>query len=394
MEKIFENIEVAYQYKSLKELKHTYWFYNYFFKSWIIQLAKKFFILSLILRIPIKWLVKPTIYKLFCAGETLQEAITKANKLSEFNVKVILDYAAEEAQTVEEAEKNYKQIVEVINVSASNSFIAFNVFKPTALCNKKILEKKSKCEELSDEEKDAFDKFRFFVDDLCNRSYRAHVPILIDAEYVSVQDAVDAIAWEMMKKYNKQRAIVFNTLQMYRKDRLQYLKNLSKAAEREEIILGIKLVRGAYLEQERLWAKQKGIPSPVFDTKIETDENYNKALKYCLENISKIAVFSGTHNEESNYLMLQWMKEFTIEHNNKHVYSSQLYGMSDHISFNLAKLGYNVAKYMPFGSVTLTIPYLLRRADENKSIRNQKSRELELIKKAIYYKKNKKHEIR
>lgn len=390
MEKFFDNIDVAFQYKTLKDLKRTRFIYTYFFRDWLIRISKVLFKIAAAIHFPVRWIVKPTVYKFFCAGETLNEALTTAQKLSAYKVNSILDYAAEETKSLSEAEKNYQKIIEVINIAKEHDFIAFTVFKPTALCSSSVLEKKSKGIELNEQESKEFEQFKFFVDDLCRRSFEIQKPILIDAEYVSTQEIVDTVVWEMMKKYNTKQAIVYNTLQMYRKDRLQYLKNLTKMAEREGVHLGIKLVRGAYLEQERMWAKEKNMPSPVFDTKQETDNSYNQALRFCLENISRISVFSGTHNEESNYLMMQWMKDFNIQINDKRVFASQLYGMSDHITFNLAQLGYNVAKYMPFGEVMLTIPYLLRRAEENKSIRNQTSRELELINKAINKRKNQK----
>ncbi len=387
MERTFENIEHAFAHKNLKELKQSRFLFKVLFKPWVISLAKPLFKIAMTIHFPVRWIVKPTIYKFFCAGETLSDALASAKKLSNYKVNSILDYAAEETKSLSEAEKNYRKMLEVIKIAKEYDFIAFSVFKPTALCSSLVLEKKSKGISLNEQETREFEQFKTFVDDLCRHSYEIQKPILIDAEYVSTQDIVDAVVWEMMKKYNTKQAIVYNTLQMYRKDRLQYLKNLSKMAEREGIYLGIKLVRGAYLEQERKWAQQKNMNSPVFETKHETDQSYNQALRFCLENISRISVFSGTHNEESNYLMIQWIKELNIQANDKRVYASQLYGMSDHITFNLAQLGYNVAKYMPFGEVRLTIPYLLRRAEENMSIRNQTGRELELIHKAIEIRK-------
>ncbi len=383
MNNLFENTEVAYALKTTKGLKKARFIFKYLFKDWLIAISKKIFRTFIILNLPIKWLVKPTVFNHFCAGETIEEAFNIAEKLYLYKVTSVLDYAAEESKSIEESEKTFNKILEIIDKANTKPFISFAVFKPTALCKTEILEKKSKTLNLTDEEKQMFEKFVYFVDKLCERAYQKNIPILIDAEYISIQDIIDKVSLEMMMKYNKNKAIVFNTLQMYRKDRLQYLKNLYKISEREQIYLGIKLVRGAYLEQERLLAKQMGIVSPVFDKKEETDNSYNEALKFCLEKIEKISLFSATHNEESNYIMIKLMEKLKIEKNDERIFSSQLYGMSDHITFNLAYAGYNASKYIPFGEVKITIPYLIRRAEENKSVKNQISRELYLINKAI-----------
>ena len=383
MNQLFDNIENSFKHRSLKDLKKLRFIFKYLFSQRMVFWAKFFFKLAIRIHFPVKWIVKPTVFNYFCAGETLDEAAVTAEKLYRFKVQSILDYAAEESANIQSAQHVLQQLIKVINFSSNKEFIAFTVFKPSALCKVEVLKKKSKGESLSDEEKKEYEFFLYCIDSLCSKAYENKIPILIDAEYVSIQDVVDKVVFEMMLKYNKEKAIVYNTLQMYRKDRLQYLKNIYQIAARENIYLGIKLVRGAYLEQERIWAKQARQVSPVFDSKEETDNSYNAALRFCLENINRIAVFSGTHNEESNLKMIEWMQELGIAKNDIRIFSSQLYGMSDHITFNLAYEGYNVAKYIPFGEVKITIPYLLRRAEENKSIGNQISRELMLINKAI-----------
>jgi proline dehydrogenase len=387
---LFDNIDIAFRYKSYKDLKKTRFIFKYFFKNWLIAIAriKLNILLKLKLNFLVKIFVKPTVYKIFCGGENLEEAIKTAQHLNNYNVKSILDYAAEEAKSLKNAEQTFQEILKLIDTVKNYEFIPFTVFKPSGLCPSSILEKKSAGIKLSEDEKIYYEKFLFYVNELCKKSYENNIPILIDAEYVSTQEIVDSVILEMMLKYNKNKAIVYNTLQMYRKDRLQYLKNMHQKAIRDNFYLGIKIVRGAYLEQERKIAKRNNTISPVFDTKEETDNSYNEALAYCLKHIDRIALFSGTHNEQSNYLMINLMKEYNIPKNDKRVFSSQLYGMSDHISFNLANEGYNVAKYIPFGKVKITIPYLLRRADENKSIGSQVSRELKLIEQAIKDRKN------
>jgi len=252
MTQIFENIEIAFAHKTTGELKKSKFIFKYLFKGWIINISKKLFNIALKLNIPVKWIVKPTVFNFFCAGETIEEALKTAEKLYSYNVTTVLDYAAEESKSYIESEKVFTQLLNIIDKASEKPFISFAVFKPTALCNSKILEKKSKALNLTDEEKLMYDKFVYYVDILCKKAYEYNIPILIDAEYVSIQEVIDKIALEMMIKYNKNKAIVFNTLQMYRKDRLQYLKNLYKISEREQIFLGIKLVRGAYLEQERI----------------------------------------------------------------------------------------------------------------------------------------------
>lgn len=383
MKLTFENTEHAFAHKNLKELKQSRFLFKVIFKSWVISLAKPLIKISLYLHIPIKWAVKPTVYKYFCGGENLSETLKVVEKLKTFKVKTVLDFAAEETTSQQQAEKTFKQVMEIIQLSSTNKSIAFAVFKPSALCKVSILNKVSKDMVLTSFEQKEYDTFVSYVDYLCQAAYNNDIPILIDAEYASMQNAIDRVLWEMMEKYNQKKAIVFNTLQMYRKDRLAFLKDLYNKASENKLFIGVKFVRGAYLEQERIWAKEGSYPSPVYDTKQETDNNFNEALIFCIEHIDTFSIFCGSHNEESCLLLTRLMEQKQLEKSDQRIYFSQLYGMSDHISFNLAHAGYNVAKYVPFGPVKITIPYLLRRADENKSIGGQVNRELKLIEKAI-----------
>jgi len=383
----FENIEHAFAHKSIKELKQSRFLFRVIFKSWVIAVAKPLIKLSLWLHFPIKWAVKPTVYKYFCGGEDLEEALRLVNKLNDFKVKSVLDFAAEETTSQEQSDKTFKQVMDIIHLAHTNKAIAFAVFKPSALCKVSILEKVSHQQVLNSFEQKEYDSFVTMVDYLCQAAYENNVPILIDAEYTSMQAAVDDVLWQMMLKYNKEKAIVFNTLQMYRKDRLDFLKQWYQKACEYNIFMGVKFVRGAYLEQERNWAKEKNIPSPIHETKQDTDNDFDNALRFCMEHIDRISIFCGSHNEQSCMLLANLMSEKKLNNNDQRVYFSQLYGMSDHISFNLAHAGYNVAKYVPFGPVKITIPYLLRRADENKSIGGQVNRELKLIEQAIQHRK-------
>lgn len=383
MNSTFENMEHPFAHKSIKELKQSRFLFKVVFKPWVIAIAKPMIKLALMLHIPIKWAVKPTVYKYFCGGENLNEALKVVDKLNNFNVKTVLDFAAEETNSPLQAEKTFKQIMEIIQLSAKNKSIAFAVFKPSALCSVSTLTKVSEKKVLSPIEQKEFDTFLTYVDYLCQEAYNYNLPILIDAEYVSMQNAIDDVLWDMMLKYNKDKAMVFNTLQMYRKDRLAYLKQLYEKAMEQNILVGIKFVRGAYLEQERKWAKEKNQDSPVHDTKEATDNDFDAAIAFCMEHLNVFSIFCGTHNEKSCLLLTEAMEKYKVNKNDARIYFSQLLGMSDHISFNLAYEGYNIAKYVPFGPVKITIPYLLRRADENKSIGSQISRELQLIDKAI-----------
>lgn len=379
----FENIENAFAYKSLKELRQSRFLFKIIFKPWIIAIAKPLIKFALLTGFPIKWAVKPTVYKYFCGGETLKDALNVVDKLNKFSVKTVLDFAAEELVLPEQAEKTFKQVMEIIEIAAKNKSIAFAVFKPSALCRVTVLKKQSAKQALNMWEQKEYDAFVSYVDYLCQAAYENNIPILIDAEYASMQNAIDEVLWDMMLKYNKDKAIVFNTLQMYRKDRLSFLKQLFEKATNHKIFVGVKFVRGAYLEQERSWAKELNQPSPVHETKDDTDNDFNAAIAFCMEHLNVFSIFCGTHNEKSCFLLTKSIEKYNIDKKNPKVYFSQLYGMSDHISFNLANEGYNVAKYVPFGPVKITIPYLLRRADENKSIGGQISRELILIDKAI-----------
>lgn len=383
MELTFENLEHAFAHKNIKELKQSRFLFKVIFKPWMIALAKPLIKTALFLHLPIKWAVKPTVYKYFCGGESLSDALMVIQKLSQYNVKSVLDFAAEETSSVQQSEKTFKQVIEIINLAKTNKFIAFAVFKPSALCRVSILEKISAQQNLNSFEQKEYDTFVAMVDYLCQAAYDNDIPILIDAEYTSMQSAVDDVLWQMMLKYNKQKAIVFNTLQMYRKDRLDFLKQWYQKACEHNIYMGVKFVRGAYMEHERAWAKERNQPSPIHETKQDTDNAFNNALRFSMEHIDRISIFCGSHNEESCLLLTHLMSEKQIQKNDKRVYFSQLYGMSDHISFNLAFEGYNVAKYVPFGPVNITIPYLLRRADENKSIGGQANRELKLIEQTI-----------
>ncbi len=303
------NVERAYQHKTLTELKQQRFLLRVVFNGVVIFISRPLIKLALWLHIPITWAVKPTVYKFFCGGEKLDEALDLSRFLMQYNVKTVLDFAAEETHSQKQSQETFSMVMKIIQLAKENPQIAFAVFKPSALCKVRILEKISNEEHLTNKEEEEFYNFKTMVDRLCAEAYNRQVPLLIDAEYCSMQKAIDDILLEMMRKYNKERAIVYNTLQMYRKDRLNYLRQLYEIAQQENFYIGIKFVRGAYLEYERKLAKQKGIASPVHETKAATDKDFNDALRFCMQHIERFSIFNATHNEESSLLLVSLMKD-------------------------------------------------------------------------------------
>jgi proline dehydrogenase len=299
--------------------------------------------------------------------------------LGEFGVGTILDYSVEGQNSFEQVEHTVQEIIQTIERGAEDPFIPFAVFKVTGIADFSLLEKVSSDKPLSDEEKLEYMEVGQRINRICKRAYECNLPIFIDAEESWIQKAIDEIAFEMMLQYNKNQAIVYNTLQMYRWDRLDFLKSCFEIAEHHEIVYGVKLVRGAYMEKERLRAVKEGYPSPIQLDKLATDTDFNEALDFIVENHHRFALCAGTHNEESSIYLTKLMDKFNIDPSNNRFYFAQLLGMSDHISFNLSHDKYNVAKYVPYGPVKEVLPYLLRRADENTSVAGQTGRELSLI---------------
>lgn len=383
-----ENTKVAFENKSVKDLKRMRLLFKMISKNWIVNSSKSLVKIALYIHFPIKWIVKPTIFKHFCGGETLEDCFNTVNKLSDNNVYSILDFSAESTSSIDIINEVTIEIIRNIKNAANNKNIPFAVFKPSALIPNQILEKKSNGEVLNENEKIEFEKFVQRINSITNEAYNNKVKLLIDAEYFRFQNIIDIIVSDMMEKYNKDEAFVFNTLQMYRKDRLQYLKNAHKIALTKNYKLGIKFVRGAYMEEERLLAKNNNYPSPIHDTKEETDSDFDSGIEYTVSNISSIETFCGTHNEKSCLLLTELIIKNNIKYNDKRIWFSQLYGMSNHISYNLAKEGFNVVKYIPYGPIKKVLPYLIRRAEENTSIKGQTNRELSLINTELNRRKN------
>jgi proline dehydrogenase len=379
----FEDTSIAFSSRSDKELRRMRFLFSAMNKSFLTKIGTFFVKTALNLQLPVKSVIKKLLFKQFCGGETIQECQKTITELSRFNIYTILDYAVEGESNDKSYDETTRKILETIELDAVSNAISFSVFKVSGLGSFSLLEKIQKGENLNAEEYKSFEKLKERIDLICKNAYEKNVRLMVDAEESWIQDTIDALTYEMMRKYNKEKAIVWNTFQMYRADMPFNLQKAFEVAEFEKFILGAKIVRGAYMEKERERAEKMNYPSPIFGTKEETDEAFDNALLFCVKKKSKISICCGSHNEKSNYYLTTLMEKNDIPHNDPDVYFSQLYGMSDHISYNLASAGYNVAKYVPFGPVEAVIPYLLRRAEENKSVTGKGSRELEMVEKEI-----------
>ncbi len=375
----FDNTEVAFSGKSNSDLSHSYWLFKLIGNSALVNWGQALTTFAIKFRLPIKAIIKATIFKQFVGGEDIHECTTTIAYLAKHEIGTILDYSVEGKERESDFEACAHEIMDTIDKASGNKNIPFCVFKTTGLSHNSLLEKVSSKIILTVPEKAAFDNVRERVDKICAYAHLKAVPIFIDAEETWMQHAIDELVMEMMAKYNKEKVIVYNTYQLYRKDRLECLKMDFAKAEQGNYMLGAKLVRGAYMEKERNRALEMNYPSPIHDSKEGTDKDYNAALEFCVAHLDQLSVCAGTHNEASSLHLCELMKSKNIDPNNKHIYFSQLLGMSDHISFNLANVGYNVAKYVPYGPVNDVLPYLIRRAQENTSVKGQTGRELSLI---------------
>ena len=376
----FENTEIAFQSKSTKQLNKSYWLFKLVSNNTLVKVSPFLLKIAFALRLPIKGLIKQTIFEQFCGGESIENCDKRIQSLAKFNIGTILDYSVEGKSIEDDFNRVTKETTQTILKAKENDNIPFAVFKISGLARLELLEKVSNSKmELNKEEKKEFKRVKERINLICKTAYKNNVRLFIDAEESWIQDTIDEIVISMMRKYNSERAIVFNTLQMYRWDRLAFLKQSYADAENGNYFLGLKIVRGAYLEKERERAKKMGYPSPIQKDKESCDNDYNLALRFCMNHIDKIALCAGTHNEQSSILLTQLMDENNILKNDQRVYFSQLLGMSEHISFNLSNNEYNVAKYMPYGPIKDVLPYLIRRAEENTSIAGQTGRELSLI---------------
>jgi len=385
---IFNNSYIDYSSKTKIELYQTFILFLILSNNNVVRFGKSLLTICLKLNLPILGLIKKTVFKHFCGGETIKDCQERIRNLSINNIKTILDYSIEGQNNETSFQKTYNEIQNVLIECKKNPLIPFCVFKATGLASFNLLKKINKKEILSHTEMEAFLKFKKRVNKICKTAEEIGVPVLIDAEESWIQDTIDTLAEEMMSKYNQKKAIVYNTIQLYRKDKLQYIKEIHEIAKIKNYKLGLKLVRGAYMEKERCRAKKKLYKCPIHVNKNKCDQDYNSASKYCLNHINDIAICFGTHNEESTKIVLDIMKNKNIENNDPRIYFAQLLGMSDNISYYLGCHKYNTAKYVPYGPVKEVLPYLIRRAEENSSISGQTNREIQRIKAAIKNTKN------
>ncbi|MBI3512236.1 MAG: proline dehydrogenase family protein [Bacteroidetes bacterium] len=375
----FDNTEIAFSSKSDRDLKRSYWLFRIIGSPFMVKVGSGLTKFALAIHFPIRWMIKPTIFKQFVGGENIDECKRTVDALGQFNVGTILDYSVEGKESEKDFDDGAKEIVATIERAKNDTHIPFCVFKVTGLAQFGLLEKVSAGNKLSAGEDAAWKRVVERVETICATSEKYSKPIFIDAEDSWIQDAIDQLSDMMMEKYNRKKCIIYNTAQLYRKDRLQFLKDSFVKAQKGNYFLGMKLVRGAYMEKERARAKKMNYPSPIQNTKEDTDRDYDLAVAFCLDHIDRIGFCAGTHNEKSSMLLAKMMTEKNIPHNHPHIFFSQLLGMSDHISFNLSNDKFNVAKYVPYGPVRDVLPYLIRRAQENTSVKGQTGRELSLI---------------
>ena len=397
----FNNTEKAFAYKTDRDLKRAHFLFSAMQFAPLVKLGTKITPWAIKSGLPVKGMIKNTLFRQFVGGESLEETVTVAELLEQFNVQVILDYGVEGGEGNEdkyEAEANY--FIKVIQFAATRKNIPFISIKITGLISTSLLEKLDttllsnstdplhtrfniKFEQLSNEEKAQWEKLITRTKRLCQAASDAGIGIMIDAEESWIQDGIDAVATLMMEQFNLGKVVVYNTIQLYRSDRLSYLTDALEVAEKSGYVAGLKLVRGAYMEKERARAEDMGYLSPIQPDKESTDRDYDAAVRICMSKIERVSIIIASHNEKSNLLAANESGSKELSPSHLHLHFSQLYGMSDNLTFNLADAGYNVSKYLPFGPVHEVIPYLMRRAQENSSVSGQTGRELELIKREL-----------
>ncbi len=395
----FDNTEIAFAHRSNKELKHARLLFSLMGKPWLVKWGTRLAPWSIKVGLPVKGIIRKTIFKQFVGGETL-ETIPVGEKLNEYKVKVILDYGVEGKEGEENYDEACSEFIRVINFAATQPNVPFMSVKVTGLARFSLLEKidllmheanddalveryNAALQKLSAEENIEWQKVHQRIKRICEAASTSAIGFLVDAEETWIQDPVDALTMIMMQEYNKNKLVVYNTLQLYRHDRLAFLYQSYEAANKNNFLLGVKLVRGAYMEKERRRAKEKKYPSPIQPNKEATDKDYNDAVAFCIEYLNQVGLIVASHNEQSNLFTTELLHQKGWPLNHPNVHFSQLYGMSDNITYNLAEAGCSVSKYLPFGPIKDVVPYLMRRAQENTSVGGQTSRELGLIKKEM-----------
>ena len=380
MEKLFDNTQVAFALKSDTELDRAYFLFKMIDNQPLVRIGTAVTNFALKANLPVEGLIRATVFDHFCGGINEVDCLSVVDKLYTKGVSSVLDYSVEGKEEEDQFDAALKMTLKTIDFAKERMAIPFAVFKPTGFGRFELYEKIGAKESLTLSEKEEWSRVVNRFDLVCSEAHKKNVALLIDGEESWMQDAADDLVTQMMQKYNREKCIVFNTLQLYRWDRLDYLKKLHVTAKSEGFFIGMKLVRGAYMEKEMARAIEKGYPSPICETKEATDINYDQTVIYMADHLDQMSIFAGTHNELSTYRLMDLMNEKGIKTNDDRIWFGQLYGMSDNISYNLSENGYNVAKYLPFGPVKDVMPYLIRRAEENTSVAGQTSRELSMIK--------------
>jgi len=379
--RLFDNTKLAFELKSNNSLRKSLFLFNIIKYPLIVKLSSFLMRLFLKLKLPVTPIIKSLLFDQFCVGLNEKESIITVKKLSKFNLKSILHYHVEGYESEKSFDDCLANTIKTIKSASKTNNVPFTVFKPTGLGSLKLFHKIAQGSILNENEKSQLERIDKRFDSCFQTCKKYCVKILIDSEESWIQPGVDLLVEKYMIKYNKEEALIYNTAQMYLKNKIKYLDHLLRLSNKKSFVPGVKIVRGAYMEKERLRAKKLGYEDPICKNKTETDENFNNALRFLVKNLKSFNFMVGSHNEESSYLLMGLMKRNKIKTSNKHIWFAQLYGMSDQISFNIASLGYNVCKLLPYGPVEEVIPYLIRRAEENSSVRGQSSRELDLIKK-------------
>ncbi len=384
----FNNSEIAFRDKSNNTLRQSQLLFKVMNSEGLVKLGKSLVNFAFAIRFPVNGIIRATIYRHFVGGETIEDCSKVVNKLYERNVGSILDFAVEGEENEDIFDSTCAEVIRTVEYAQKHQEVPFSAFKITGIGRFDLLVKVSEKEPLNVEEQGEYERVVKRVDDIFKRGYELGVPILIDAEHSWIQPMLDDLVMEMMAKYNKEKAIVQNTYQMYRHDSIARIKEHHKMALDGGFKFGLKIVRGAYMEIERARALEKGYPSPIQPDKPATDRDFDAIMRYFIENVDTIDFMVATHNEKSTQLLADLLAEFNLPKNHPSIYFAQLYGMSDHITYNLAEHGYNVVKYVPYGEIKTMMPYLFRRAEENTSVKGQSSRELNLINQEIKRRKN------
>jgi proline dehydrogenase len=376
---LFNNTEIAFKLKNDAQLERAYFLFKMISKEPLVKIGTAATKFALNLHLPVEGLIRSTVFDHFCGGVNEKDCMPVVESLQKASVYSILDYSVEGKEEEDQFDTTMKKVIELTRFAEKKDAMPFSVFKPTGLGRLEIWQKVTEKATLTKSETQEWQRLVARYDRICQVAYDCDVVLLIDAEETWMQGAADELCELMIEKYNKEKPIIFNTLQCYRWDRLDYLKSRHQIAKDKDYKLGFKIVRGAYLEKENDRAEEKGYPTPIYPSKQATDDNFNEVMDYMMEHLDDISLFLGTHNEHSSYLAMETMEANGLKRDDSRIWFGQLYGMSDHISYNLATAGYNVAKYIPFGPVKDVMPYLIRRAEENTSVAGQTSRELDLL---------------